>query len=63
MRACHEVAHPSDPTSVCSIVLGLGLGWMVARLPFSETPEELRMHVALCSGLGATSAPLFLLKA
>ncbi len=38
---------------VRSIVLGLGLGWAVARLPFSDTPEELRMHVALCSGLGA----------
>ena len=49
----HRATHQPDPTHVRSIVLGLGLGWVVARLPFSDTPEELRMHVALCSGLGA----------
>ena len=39
-----------------SVTVGLALGWAVTRAPFSGTPEELRMHVTLCSGLGA--APL-----
>lgn len=42
-----------NPSCVRSVLLGLGLGWVIARSPLSATPEELRMHVALCSGLGA----------
>ncbi len=36
-----------------SVAVGLALGWAVVRAPFSRTPEELRMHVTLCCGLGA----------
>ena len=35
-----------------SVGLGLGLGKLAASIPQLRTPEALKVHVILCSGLG-----------